>query len=95
MVPPVGKPDLVERVHRRVPPGLLVVAAIEQGQLHIFQRRCAGEQVEALKDEAEIFSPQQGALIAVEIFDMDALEQERAGGWHVEAAENVHHRRFA
>ena len=66
MVPPVPEADLVERRHRRLAPLRLVLAAIEQGQLDIFERVGAGEQVEALEDEAEIAAPEQGALVAVE-----------------------------
>jgi hypothetical protein len=66
MVPPLLEPDLVERGHRRLVPLLLGIAAIEQRQLDILERGGAREQVEALEDEAEIFAPQQRALVAVE-----------------------------
>ena len=74
MVPPVLEADLVERRHRRLAPLRLVLAAIEQGQLDILERVGAGEQVEALEDEAEIAAAEQRALVAVERLDRHALE---------------------
>ncbi len=70
-------------------------AAIEQRQFDILQRRGARQQVEALKDEAQVVAAQQGALVAVEAFDMDAAKQVVAGSRRVEAAEDVHRGGFA
>src|SRR5680860_809496 len=50
-------------------------AAIDQWQLDILHRGCAGEEIEALKHEAEIIAPEQGALLAVEAAHLDAVEQ--------------------
>ncbi len=95
VVPPVGQPDLVQRGHRCLPPGERLFAAIQQGQLDVFQ--CVGprQQVEPLKNETEVAATQQRALVARQRLDVEALKQEFAGGRHVEAAEDVHHRRFA
>jgi hypothetical protein len=69
-------------------------ATIEQRQFDILLRRSAGEQVEALKDKTEAIAPQQGALVAVEPFNVDAAKAIFAGGRAIEAAEQVHRRRF-
>src|SRR3546814_4247127 len=53
-------------------------AAIKQWQLDVFECAGARQQVEALKYEAEISPPQQGALVAVQPFDIDAAEAERS-----------------
>src|SRR5436190_21482355 len=61
----------------------------------MFERVGWREQVEALEEEAEIAAAEKGGLVAVKMFDRHALETERAGGRHVQAAENVHRRRLA
>src|SRR3546814_2794436 len=69
-------------------------AAIKQWQLDVFECAGARQEVEALKYEAEISPPQQGALIAVQPFDIDAAEAEAAAGRHIETAEDVHRGRL-
>ena len=70
-------------------------AAVEQRQLDVFQCRRPCQQVEALEDEAQAAPAQQRALVAVELLDGDAAEAVGAAAWRVEAAEQVHRRRFA
>ncbi len=60
-----------------------------------FDRRCPGEQVEALKDEAQHVATQQRVLRPVEARGVDPLKKILARGRHVEAAEDVHGGRFA
>jgi len=86
VVPPVREADGVEARHRRIPTRALFVAAVEQRQFDILQRGRAREQVEPLEHEAEIFPPEQRALVAVERLDVVAAEQEGAVARHVEAA---------
>jgi hypothetical protein len=43
------------------------LAAVQQRQLDILQRRGARQQVEALEDEAEVTAAQPGALVAVQL----------------------------
>ena len=92
---PIDQPDLIEGREGGGPPRAFVIAAIEQGQLDILECGGARQQVEPLEDEAQIAPSQQRALVAAEALDMMASEQEAAGGRHVEAAEDVHRRRFA
>ena len=70
-------------------------AAVEHGQLDVFQRGGAGEEVEALEDEPELLVAQVGKLVAVETGDVHAVEQVAARGGPVEAAERVHERGLA
>ena len=53
------------------------------------------QQVEALEDEADLGVADDGALVAAELRDVGAVEDVRAGGRAVEAADDVHQRRLA
>ena len=54
-----------------------------------------GKQIEALEDEAEAFAADAGELRLAQPRDIDALEEVVAARRPVEAAEDVHERRFA
>src|SRR5690606_22281230 len=71
------------------------VPAIEHRQLDILERGRAGEEIETLEDEAELLVAQVRELVAVELVDIDAVQQVGAAGRAVEAAEHVHQRRLA
>src|SRR3546814_14201087 len=88
MIPPIGEADLVERGHARLVTRRLVLAAIEERQLDIFERAGAGEEIEALEDETEIAAAEQRPLVPIEPFDMETLEQELPGGRDVRAEES-------
>ena len=68
---------------------------VEQGQLDIFQRRSAREQIETLKNEAELPIANVGQLVAVEARNIDAIEQVAAARRAIEAAEHIHQRGFS
>src|SRR5687767_11476168 len=70
-------------------------AAIEHGQLDVFEGRGAREQIESLEDEADFFVSDLGELIAFQTGNIDAVELIAAFGWAIEAADRVHHGRFA
>ena len=70
-------------------------SGVKQRQLHIFQRRGAGEQVEALEDEPDSAAADCGQLLIIERSDVHALQQIAARGGPVQAAQNVHQRGFA
>src|SRR6185295_11285925 len=59
---------------------------IEQRQGDIFDRRRAGEQVEALEDEADALAAQPRQLRLVERGDIDAVEPVGAGGRAIKTA---------
>ena len=65
-------------------------AAIKQRELDVLDGAGAGEQIEALKDEAESVATQERTLHGVEIFDGNAVVVVMAGGGRIEAAEEVH-----
>src|SRR5690554_1847276 len=68
---------------------------IDSRYLHVLGGGGRGDQVIALKDEAEGAAAQAGQLVAVEPGDVLPLEQIAAGGGLVEAAEQVHQGGFA
>ena len=70
-------------------------AAIQKRQFHVFQGRRARQEIEPLKDEAQELAPQESALVARELFDVQALEEVLAARGAVERADDVHHRRLA
>src|SRR5206468_13120856 len=65
------------------------------GKLDVLEGGRAREQIEPLEDESEITPAEQRALVAVQCFDLDAAEQIGARARDIEAAEDVHGRRFA
>ena len=95
VVPPFGQADLLERGPGGPVAFARSLAAIEQRQLDVLERTRPAEQVEALEDEPEVTASQQRAFVAREPLDVHAAELELPGRGHVEAAENVHHRRLA
>ena len=59
------------------------------------QRGGAGQQVEGLKDEADLFVADARQLVVRHVADQVAIEVVEALGGRVEAADEVHQRRFA
>ena len=70
-------------------------ARVEQGQLDVFQRAGARQEIEHLEHEPDLRVPHAGQLVAPEAGDVTAVEPVAAGGRGVEAAEQVHERRLA
>ena len=70
-----AQPDALQRLQGQRRDAPARHAAIDQRQLDIFDGGRAWQQVEALEYEAEEMPPQQRALVAVELPDLDALEQ--------------------
>ena len=87
--------DLGQRLHGELAPLAAGRAAIDQRQLDILGRRGARQQIVALEDEADIEVAQVRAAVAVEPAGVDAVEAVAAGGRRIEAADDVHRRRFA
>ena len=74
----------------RISPAGSAAMRVEHRQLDIFERGGAGEEVEALEDEADLAVADGGECVGVEGGDVDAVEAGRAAGRAVEAAEHVH-----
>ena len=91
----VGEPDRRDRLERARPALGAAHARVDQRQLDVPQHRRAGDQVEALEDQADLPVPDVRQLIVVEIADVDPVEQVPAVRRRVEAADQVHQRRLA
>ena len=70
-------------------------ARIDRRHFDILQRGRGSNQVVALENEAERLAPQPRQLVALEAGHVLAHEAVDAGGWPVEAAEDVHERGLA
>src|ERR1051326_4524089 len=70
-------------------------AAINQRQLQILQRRGAFEEIVSLKHETDKITPEQCALIATQGTDIAASQVVVAASRRIQAAQNIHHGRFA
>ena len=75
------------RLHRLV--------RVEQRQFDVVERRRARQQIESLKHEADLPVAHLGQLVPAELGDVAPVEKILAAGRVVEAAEDVHQRRFA
>ena len=81
---------------RRSKQRLVGVAAGElQRQEDVLARVEDRQQVEELKDEADVVAAQLGELAVVEPGEVDAVDHDRARGRAVEAGEDVHQGRLA
>ena len=97
MIGPVREADDLEAVERPLAHLARRVAllAVHHGQFRVFQRGGTGEQVEALEYEADLLVADVGELVAVELGDVDPVEQVATARRTVEAAEQVHERGLA
>ena len=66
-----------------------------QGHLDVFLGRQGGDEGEGLEDEADVVLANLGALVGGQPVDVLAEEGDAAGGWRVEAADQVEECRFA
>src|SRR5262249_12583541 len=91
---------LAESHGRQRRAGLLVLlgeryVAVEKRQLDVFNGAGARNEVEVLEDEPQLLIANGGALIGGQIRDVGAAEVIGAARRAVEAADDVHERRFA
>ena len=70
-------------------------AAVHHRQHHVFERIHARQQVEPLKDKAELLAAQVRQLVALQARDVHPIQDVRPTGRPVETAEHVHKRRLA
>jgi hypothetical protein len=92
MLCPVGQPYAFQRLERF----RLVGHAVEILRQHdVLERSQIGNQVELLEDEADFFGANAVEIGGGEIGDVLFVEPDFARGGAVEAADEVHQRRFA
>lgn len=74
--------------------GVLAVMQFER-EHDVFQRRQASEQLEGLKDEADMLCAQRGSLILIELAQWLASQYDLAGGRQIQPGEQAEEGRFA
>src|SRR5207245_2768351 len=78
-----------ERRHRPLA-ALLVIARVDERHLDVVDRTGARNQVVGLEDEADLSISDPGQLVVGQRRDVVAVEDVAAGGWLIEAADQVH-----
>src|SRR3984957_13799802 len=92
MLRPVCEPHGREGFGRTLPGSCVgcAIAAVEQRQLHVLQRRRPRQRIEALKDEPDIPDSNGGDLIVAEPGVIAALEKIWPAGGLIKAAQDVY-----
>ena len=70
-------------------------AGVDQRQFDVVQRGGAGQQIEGLEDESDFLVADAGQFVVVQFADQLAVQPVVALAGRVEAADQVHQRRFA
>ena len=65
-------------------------AAIQKGKLHVFQSVETGDQMESLKDEADVSASDIRLFIVGQAGNVLAFEEISSGRWDVQTSQNVH-----
>ena len=87
---PVAQPDPRERITRQRAALLGSQPGVDQGELHVVQRRGPGQQVEGLEHESDLLVPDPGQLVVVQLAHPVAVQPVLARRRAVEAADQVH-----
>ena len=95
VVDAVTKPDAVQRVQSNFAPLFRADPRIDQRQLDIVQGIGARQQIERLKNEADLPISNLGQLIIVHLAHVRAVELVTSGAGRIQAADQVHQRGFA
>jgi hypothetical protein len=69
--------------------------AVNQGQLDVFSRGSAWQQIKILEHESDLAIPDIGEPISIETGDVCAVQNVVACGGPVEATQNIHERGFS
>lgn len=90
MVATVGQPHARQCLLRHATAFLVRDAAIDQGQLQILDRRGALEEIESLENEADVIAAENGAVIAAQGPDIDAVKEIMTRSWRVQRSQYIH-----
>lgn len=91
----IGKSDRVNGAQGAFAAFLAADVGVDHGQLDIFENIEPGQEVEGLKDEADLFVADAGEFIVARLADIHAVEHDGAGADIIETTENLHHGRFS
>jgi hypothetical protein len=93
MVEPVSEADAPEHLGRPLPAlAGRDALRVQQRQFDVFECRCPGQQVEVLKDEAQVPIAELRALVLGHAGYLMSGEQVASARWPIETAEGVHER---
>ena len=97
MIDPIAQADPLEERPRLCAALMLgeVLRPIEGRHHHVFERRHPRQEVEVLKDEADLSAPQPGSLRFAKMRDVVVIEPLPAGGRTIEEAQEVDECRFS
>ena len=91
----IREADIAQRGERDLAALIESHAGVNQRQLDIPQRTRSREEIEGLKDEADLAIADLGEFVVVHLADAVPVQFIRAGGRRIEAAEHIHQRRFS
>src|SRR5687767_8676000 len=95
MLRTIGEADTLELLHRSRTPLIAVDARVQKRQLDILEDRRARQQVERLKNEAELLIADASQLFARHLRNVLTIEPITTGARRVETPKDVHERRLA
>src|SRR6266852_3068193 len=90
----VSESDQSKRLARPLLAFCFADARVQRGEFDVFQSGGARQQVEALKNETDFSIADGGKFFFAEAGDLDAFEQIAPSAGFIEAAQNIHERRF-
>src|SRR6266478_6468537 len=90
----VSESDKSKRLARPLLTFGLADACVQRGQFNILECGGARKQVETQKNETDFSIANGGQFFFAEAGDFDAFEQIAPGAGFIEAAQNIHERRF-
>ena len=91
----MAQADFFQHLHRTVMSLVLFPSVEREWHGYIFNGVVRREQVELLKDIADVLTPEIGQLAAAEFVQADSRHGDRAGRWTVERADHVEEGAFS
>ena len=95
IVEALAQAETRQQVLRTLHAFVLAQAGVDRRHLHVLASGLAVDQVIALKHKAKGFAAQPGERVRIELGDIHPLKLVAAAAGSIEAAQNVHQRRFA
>ena len=90
----IRQPQTLQQLLCPRQPRLTLHARVHRRHFHILRRRQVRQQVITLKNKAKVLAAQRGQRIAVQRRHIGSRHAVGAAGRLIEAAENIHQRRF-
>ena len=94
MAYPVSQANGFQGLSGSIPPASGILR-IPQGQFYVRKRTLARQQIKALEHKSDFLIANLGQLVIFKVRDALPIQDVLAGGWPVQAADNVHQGRLA